>query len=198
MAATSSDSKKVLDGPEGRLRAFFSSSSSRSKMRCQKGAHSDRVEYSGRFFLAVTNMPRLNHGMPQQKHLFETTIQQSQLDSYGHVNHAAYLQIFEQARWEFTKNHGYGYEVVHAQGVGPIVLRIQIEFRKELRLGQTLRVETYGSGFKKRIFKVYQSMVDGQGDICCRAEYSLALFDMKERKIISPTKHWLDAMGSCG
>ena len=35
-------------------------------------------------------------------------VRETHLDTFGHMNHAKYLEIFEQARWELINEGGYG------------------------------------------------------------------------------------------
>ncbi len=46
--------------------------------------------------------------MPYPKATYEVLILESYLDSFGHVNNAAYLTLFEEARWDFITKNGYG------------------------------------------------------------------------------------------
>ncbi len=41
---------------------------------------------------------------------FETVIQETLLDAFGHVNNAAYLLLYENARWSLLNESDYGIE----------------------------------------------------------------------------------------
>jgi acyl-CoA thioester hydrolase len=62
---------------------------------------------------------------------YEVLIKEQHLDSYGHVNNATYLALYEEARWEAITQRGYGYKTVHETGLGPIVLEVNVKFLKE-------------------------------------------------------------------
>jgi thioesterase-3 len=49
-----------------------------------------------------------------------------------------------------------------------------------------------------KIGKVEQIMVRADGKPSCTAEFTIALFDMKARKLITPTPEWLKAVGLAG
>ena len=49
---------------------------------------------------------------------YELLIREQHLDSYGHVNNATYVSLFEEARWELITRKGYGYQHVHKIGLG--------------------------------------------------------------------------------
>ena len=39
-------------------------------------------------------------------------IREEHLDTFGHVNNARYLEIFEQARWDFITDNGFGLDYI--------------------------------------------------------------------------------------
>ena len=58
---------------------------------------------------------------PSENPVFKYPVQigESHLDTFGHVNNAKYLEIFEDARWELISKNGYGLEEVHRRKIGP-------------------------------------------------------------------------------
>jgi acyl-CoA thioester hydrolase len=133
-----------------------------------------------------------------QKHLkfeWEFTVLEIHLDTFGHMNHAVYLQLFEQARWEFIRKRGYGIKEIQEKQIGPTILELNIKYKRELRIGDVIRVESETIEFASKIGKVRQHMINKKGDICSTIELTLGLFDMKARRLISPTPEWLHAVG---
>lgn len=41
-------------------------------------------------------------------HEYPVVIREDQLDTFGHVNNAAHLDILEEARWDIITRNGYG------------------------------------------------------------------------------------------
>ena len=41
-------------------------------------------------------------------------IRESHLDTFGHLNNATYLQLFEEARWDYITNRGFGVWSTHS------------------------------------------------------------------------------------
>lgn len=76
---------------------------------------------------------------------FETRIacRPYELDSFGHINHSVYLNYFEQARWEALAAAGFSYGALRARGWEVHVVRIEVDFRSEVRLGDELRIRTF-------------------------------------------------------
>jgi thioesterase-3 len=121
-------------------------------------------------------------------------IKENHLDTFGHVNNATYLALFEEARWDLITQNGYGLKKIQETGIGPTILEIKINFLKEVRLREEVIIETQITSYEKKIAKLQHTMRRGD-DICCQAEIIIALFDLRERKLILPTAEWLRAIG---
>lgn len=121
-------------------------------------------------------------------------IKENHLDMFGHVNNAAYLTLFEEARWDVITNNGYGVKKIEETGLGPTILEIKIRFLKELRLNDEITIETKATAYHKKIGTLSQKMIRN-GSVCCTAEFVVALFSIAERKLVMPTPEWLHAVG---
>lgn len=121
-------------------------------------------------------------------------IKEQHLDTFGHVNNATYLTLFEEARWDLITKHGYGLKKMQETGIGPTILEIKIAFLKELRLRDQIIIETQASDFERKVGKLHQRMIRN-GETCCTAELVIGLFSLTERKLIMPTAEWLQAVG---
>ena len=82
---------------------------------------------------------------------FQLLIKENHLDTFGHVNNATYLQLLEEARWEFLTSQGFSLKAIHALKVGPIVLECHIKFLKELTLRQQITIESQVLSYEKKI-----------------------------------------------
>lgn len=127
---------------------------------------------------------------------YELLIREFHLDSYGHVNNATYLSMYEEARWEAITKRGYGYSHVHKTGIGPVILDVHIKFMKELVLREKIKITMELVSYEGKIFKLKQSMVKQNGEIASEAMITGALFDLASRKIIPPTPDWSQAVGN--
>ena len=129
---------------------------------------------------------------------YETTIREGHLDTFGHVNNAVYLELLEEARWEMITQNGYGLEEVKRTGIGPIVVEINIKFRKEIKLRERITIETTCLEHHRKIGKIRQRILNSQGQECAVALVSSALFDTKKRVLVLPGEAWLKAVGLLG
>jgi thioesterase-3 len=129
------------------------------------------------------------------KFRYDLLILERHLDTFGHVNNSVYLEILEEARWDYITSRGYGLSKVMESGQGPVILEINMKFLKELKLRQKITVETQALSYEKKISKLKQIILNEKNEICFEAIFTFALFDLVERKIISPTPEWLHAIG---
>ena len=132
--------------------------------------------------------------MFEKIHRYPILVKEVDLDLYAHVNNATYLKMLEEARWDFIQQNGYGYHKIAETGYGPIILETTIRYIQELRLRDEILIETKFLSYEKKIGKMQQTMSRGD-QLCCTADFTIALFDLKARKLVLPTKEWLTAIG---
>ena len=117
------------------------------------------------------------------------------LDSFGHVNNAAYISLYEQARWELITSAGCGLEFVRSSGSGPIVLELQTRFIKELRLRQKIVIKTQVKFWRGKMGVIRQGMEGEDGSVYSEGQFTMGLFDLKARKLIDADGIWTRALG---
>lgn len=125
---------------------------------------------------------------------YPVTIKEVYLDSFGHVNNAVYLTLFEEARWDFTNKNGFGIKQIKELGIGPVLLEVNIKYLKELKVREEIIIESQIMSYKEKILKLSQKMLRN-GEVCCDAEFTIALVNWKDRKLILPIPEWLKAIG---
>lgn len=76
------------------------------------------------------------------EHVTEVTVRSYELDGFGHLNHATFLNFFEFARFEALRSVGFPPEVLLANGMGIHVVRVEVDYLREARLDQSLRIST--------------------------------------------------------
>lgn len=130
-----------------------------------------------------------------EKFNYPIFIREHHLDTFGHVNNATYLEILEEARWEFITARGFGLKTIQQSALGPTILEWHIKFLKELRLRQHYIIESETLSYNDKIGTLRQDIVNEKKEICCQAQMTFGLFDLKQRKLILPTPEWLYAVG---
>ncbi|MBC7741784.1 MAG: acyl-CoA thioesterase [Bdellovibrionaceae bacterium] len=126
---------------------------------------------------------------------YQVLIRENHLDSYGHVNNATYLALFEEARWQVLTERDYGYQKIHESGQGPIILEVQMKFLKELKLREKIRISLELISSEGKVSLLKQIMINPHNEVACELFLKVGFFDLKTRKLIVPTSAWKKALG---
>lgn len=73
---------------------------------------------------------------------FDLQVRFYELDPYGHVNHATYLQYFEAARVHWLAEMGHGLDRLQASGCNLVVTTVACRFHTPALLNDRLTIET--------------------------------------------------------
>ncbi len=127
---------------------------------------------------------------------YELQIKEAHLDTFGHVNNATYLTLYEEARWDFIHKRGFGLKEVIDRKMGPVLLDAKIKFRKELSNREKITIKSKPLKMAhKLIMQMEQSMIKENGEVASTMLMSVGLMDTAQRKLIPPTPEWLHAIG---
>jgi len=128
-------------------------------------------------------------------HEYPLQILERHLDGFGHVNNATYLELFEEARWDLITRNGYGLAQVRERLIGPVVLAVDMRFRREATNRERVVIRTRCLEYRGKVGRLEQIMVRADGLSSCEATFTIALFDLRTRKLLRPTPEWLKAVG---
>ncbi|MFO7180186.1 MAG: acyl-CoA thioesterase [Pseudomonadota bacterium] len=123
------------------------------------------------------------------------SISEAHLDSFGHLNNARYLELFEQARWDLITERGFGIDVIRRTKTGPTILGVTLKFLQELGPRETVVIRTSMVSYERKVGVMRQEMVKADGTVACEAIFTFGLFDLERRKLIEPTPAWARAVG---
>ena len=114
------------------------------------------------------------------------------LDSFGHVNNATYLQFYEDARWDFIEKGGYGYERTKKDGIGPVILRLTMDFKKELLNQEEINIKSTLKEMKgSKIMSIVQTMLKEDRSIASTLDVTMGMMDLSLRKLVTPPQMWM-------
>ena len=123
-------------------------------------------------------------------------VSESHLDSFGHLNNARYLELFEQARWDLITERGFGIDVIRKTGTGPTILGVEMRFQRELSPRDAVVIRTELVDYNGRVGRMRQQMIKADGSVACDALFTFGLFDVQRRKLVEPTSAWAYAVGA--
>lgn len=128
---------------------------------------------------------------------YEITILERHLDTFGHVNNAIYLSLYEEARWDFITRNNLGLKEILSSQIGPVLLDLNLTFKAELKNREKIKIisQARPEMRNKFVMIIDQKMVKEDGKVASTLALSVGMMDLKERKLISPSKEWLSALG---
>jgi YbgC/YbaW family acyl-CoA thioester hydrolase len=133
---------------------------------------------------------------------FETRlrVRSYELDGLGHVNHAVYLNYFELARFEALEAGGWAAHRMDEKGWGVVVVRVEVDYLKECRQGDRLRITTRAESFRRTSMVLEQELfvtpMGGRGDEATSAPGSPDAFGTEELSTRARvTAVWIGAAG---
>ncbi len=100
-------------------------------------------------------------------------------DFYGHVNNARYLEMMEEARWQYLET-GMGLEYWSDRGLGFVVAGIDIKYKRPASPGIDLEITTEMTESEGRTGYIHQIFKDQATDkIVVDAMVKFAVIDLK-------------------
>lgn len=119
-----------------------------------------------------------------------------EIDSNGHMRNVAYLDISANSRMEFFNANGYTLTEFFGAGLGPVVLKDEIEYKREVRLGEDLTVtnELAGMSVDNTRFIFRNQFIKTNGKLACKISSLVAFFDIATRKTIAPPENLMRAI----
>ncbi len=128
---------------------------------------------------------------------YEKQILEQHLDTFGHVNNAMYLSIYEEARWDFITKNNLGLKEILETKVGPVLLDLNLTFKAELKNRDKIKIVSQARPELRNKFVMVldQKMLKEDGKIASTLTLSVGLMDLNARKLITPTIPWLKALG---
>jgi acyl-CoA thioester hydrolase len=126
------------------------------------------------------------------------TIRWSECDLNGHVRNTAYSEFAIDTRLSFVAEHGFSYARLVELGIGPVIQREEIDYIRELYLGDAIEVDfkALGASPEGARFKLAHDFW-GPGDKrVARIVLLGGWLDLRRRRLTAPPPELLDAMAS--
>lgn len=112
------------------------------------------------------------------QYIFELPIKvrDYEVDAEGIVNNANYLHYLEHTRHEFCESVGLSFRAMHAEGLDPVVSRIEVKYIRPLGLGDSMvsRLNLHRRG---PVFIFNQDIFTPDGQPVVRAVVEIVSFE---------------------
>ncbi len=102
-------------------------------------------------------MSSLPPGVPNAETII--SVRSAELDAFGHVNHAVYLNYLEHGRFEALEQAGFSWSVLRERNWGIFVVRIEVDYVAEAKRGDELIVRTWADSFRRTSMVLEQEVV---------------------------------------
>ena len=108
-------------------------------------------------------------------HFIDLAVRTYELDSFGHLNHATFLSYFEFARFEALRAAGFPPDRLLAGGIGVHVVRVEVDYLREVRIDQLLSISTAPAEIRNSSLTLVQEAIDAgdSGVVFARARVVL-------------------------
>lgn len=104
------------------------------------------------------------------------------IDQLGHVNYLKYILFLEKGVGHWYKQAGVNFRELREKDLGTVVLKMDISYQKEARLGDTLNVTTTLTHVGNKSFSLKQ-VIHNQDDIqITEATKTFVMFNTSTRK----------------
>jgi acyl-CoA thioester hydrolase len=110
------------------------------------------------------------------------------LDANGHMANTAYLDMAVDVRFLYFTSQGFSPADFAASGIGPVVRRDEVEYFRELRMLQPVRVRLLIGGLSADAsrFRLVNEYRREDGELCARLRSQGGWLDLKARKLVAP------------
>ena len=118
------------------------------------------------------------------------------LDSIGHMANTAYLDLAVNARFLYFESQGFPPGEFARAGIGPVVRRDEVEYFRELRMLQQVRVSLMLGGLSGDAsrFRLVNEFRREDGELCARLISQGGWLDLRARKLVAPPEKLAQAL----
>lgn len=122
-------------------------------------------------------------------HSTRFTVRGYELDSYGHVNNAVYLNYFEHGRWELFRDLDLS-EEIHGSDLLLVVTDVHIRYMRESRLHDDLEVHTWVNIHEPFLIFRHRLVHVATGLSLARAEIKTVFLDNTRKPVAIPDRFY--------
>ena len=119
------------------------------------------------------------------KHLTPLTVRHYECDSFGHVNHAVYVNYLELARMHFLRAAGFDYNGLIAAGFITIISRLDISYLSPAFADDGLAIETE-PGETRRVSGTFHQVIRREKTVIAEADVKWCVVNQAGRPARPP------------
>lgn len=104
--------------------------------------------------------------------MYKHTVQYYETDKMGITHHSNYVRWMEEARVDFLKSTGYGYDKLEEMGIISPVITVETRYKKTTTFPEDIFIEVKVEEFKGIRLKLMYIMRNEKGEIVCEGHSS--------------------------
>jgi acyl-CoA thioester hydrolase len=122
--------------------------------------------------------------------MFERTLyaRWGDMDFNGHMKNTAYLDASADVRMMYFAENGFSMREFEQRRIGPVIMRDELEYFRELRLLEPVRVTLQTSGLSEdgSRFRIVNEFYREDGKLAVRVTSNGGWLDLERRKLTPP------------
>ena len=123
----------------------------------------------------------------------EVRVRFGEVDSMGIVWHGNYVKYIEEGRESFGHKYGISYLDIYANDVMAPVVKMNIEFKKQVQYGDRLVIETeYVDNEAAKIVFNYRIFRKSDNELMATATTTQVFIDLKKEMLLYPPQFAID------
>ncbi|MGG1664225.1 acyl-CoA thioesterase [Brevibacillus sp. NRS-1366] len=115
-------------------------------------------------------------------HRFEFTVRSTDIDVIGHVNNAKYLEYMEWARFDWIWQQGFTLDELKRRGIMPVVVNININYRKELHMREEVHAITTVVKVGGKSFVIRHELYNEAEQLVADGDVTMVMIDANTRR----------------
>ena len=112
-------------------------------------------------------------------------VAENEIDSLGHVNNARFLEYLERGRTDWYNRCDPGLNDFTGHSLGTVVVRMEINYRRECFSGAQLSVLTRAHSRGQKSYVLQQEIYNSEDECVCDAMVTSVIMDMNARTTAS-------------
>jgi len=121
-------------------------------------------------------------GSEGMAHRFDFTVRSTDIDVIGHVNNAKYLEYMEWARFDWIWQHGFTLDELKRRQIMPVVVNININYRKELQMREEVHAITTVVKVGEKSFVIRHELFNEREQLVADGDVTMVMIDANTRR----------------
>ncbi len=121
-----------------------------------------------------------------------------EIDAFGHVNNANYLNYYEHARWSMLAEENIDLESFKSWDRWPVIASVEVQYLKPIFMGDVITIESRILEYRRSSMQIEQKILKGTSEVST-AKIRSVFVDGKGRPAPMPEEienKWKDIVGT--